>query len=149
MTGEPTVNCLSIMNDDALRPTLSQHVCDPEDQTQNFTLESQRKGGHVLKGRAAPGETPRCVTLDGGQDRARLHLKQCFPGDERQRFTFEPIAPPPVNGTAIFRMLPAQTHANGMCVGMDPAKPGTVHAVHTSCFRAGVQGFTFTPVRGS
>ncbi|MFI0450513.1 hypothetical protein [Actinomadura sp. 6N118] len=149
VTGEPTVNCLSIMNDDALRPTLSQHVCDQEDQTEHFRLESLPKGGHVLKGQAAPNEKPRCVTLDGGQDRARLHLKQCFPGDERQRFTFEPIAPPPVNGTAIFRMLPALTHANGMCVGVDPAKPGTVHAVHTSCFRAGVQGFTFTPVRGS
>ncbi|MFG1999347.1 hypothetical protein ACGFNU_09405 [Spirillospora sp. NPDC048911] len=150
VTGEPNVNCLAIMNDDAARPTLSQHVCDLDDTTEKFWLESQRKGGHVLKGRASEDEAkPRCVTLDSGRDGARLHLMPCVPGEPRQQFTFRPIGPPPVNGTAIFQMLPVSTHANGMCVGVDPVRPGTVHAVHTSCFRAGVQGFTFTPARGA
>ncbi|GAA2574331.1 hypothetical protein SMC26_36530 [Actinomadura fulvescens] len=149
VTGEPNVNCLAIMNDNALRPTLSQHACLLEDPTERFELQSLSKGGHVLKGRAAEGEKLRCVTLDGTGDGARLRLMPCVPDDERQRFTFDPTGPPPVNGTAIFRMLPVSTHANGMCVGIDPVRPGTVHAVHTSCFRAGVRGFTFTAASGS
>ncbi|MFB4306278.1 hypothetical protein [Actinomadura sp. GTD37] len=143
-------NCLTILPDDRFAPTLSQDKCDDEDPLQRFWLETHPGRTYVIQARTVK-EQLWCLTLDGPDDGARLHLTACDKGSEWQKFTLEtaeienatdagPSEPAP-----LFDLRAAETRERGMCVGIDPAKAGTVHAVHTGCAKTAIWGYSLVP----
>jgi len=152
VTDKPVQDCLSVMNDDDLKPTLGLHRCDPDDLLERFRLVTRPDGTRLLKGWV--DDELWCTTLDGPQEGAHLHLRPCAPDDPRQRFVLDATVARSADGKengswTIFRLVPATTRAEGMCVGIRPPEPTTVMATHLLCPRSGVQGFGFTADKNS
>ncbi|WP_433467084.1 hypothetical protein [Spirillospora sp. CA-128828] len=145
--------CLTILPDNELDPTLSQDKCDDEDRLQRFRLEARPNGTYVVQANTNEDQIW-CLTLDAPKDGALLHPNACDNKNKLQRFNLETAKPEGQtsanNGTSrpapLFNLLSAETRQSGMCVGIDTLHPGTVQAVHTTCAKTSIWGYTFVPV---
>ncbi|GAA2403910.1 hypothetical protein GCM10010191_09440 [Actinomadura vinacea] len=145
-------NCLTILPDDQFAPTLSQDKCDDEDRLQRIRLETHSNGTYVVQARTNKDQLW-CLTLDTPNDGARLHLSVCDSGNKWQRFNLERTKPQAQTTaqqgtsqpTPLYNLQSAQTRRNEMCVGIDSSHPGTIHAVHTTCTKTTIWGYTFVP----
>jgi hypothetical protein len=143
-------NCLTILPDDQFAPTLSLEECDEEDDLQRFWLETHPDNRYVVQGHTVDGELW-CLTLDAPGEGSRLHLTACDEASKWQRFNLE--ATKPQGGTAagsgtsqpapLFNLRSPETRQNGMCVGIDSARSGSIQAVHTACSKTGIWGYSF------
>jgi hypothetical protein len=145
-------NCLTVLPDDEFKPTLSQDKCDDEDRLQRFRLEARSNGTYVVQANTNEDRLW-CLTLDAPKDGSLLHPSACDNKNELQRFNLETAKPEGQtaarNGTSqpapLFNLLSAETRQSGMCVGIDSLHSGTVQAVHTTCAKTSIWGYTFVP----
>lgn len=157
-TAEQVGNCLTILPDDQFEPTLSQDKCDEQDHQQRFRVETRPDGSYTFKAYTNENEFW-CLTLDAPTEGARLHLNECEDSNRWQRFHVEGAKPQ--SGAAVddvtsepaplFDLKAGETRGDEMCVGIDPDHPGSVQAVHTSCAKSAIWGYSFvqtSPVNG-
>jgi hypothetical protein len=145
-------NCLTILPDDQFTPTLSQDGCDEEDRLQRMRFESHSNGTYTVQAHTNKDQLW-CLTLDGPNDGARLHLSACDSGSKWQRFTLERAKPqarttPDKSDSQpapLYNLRSPETRQDDMCVGIDSSHPGTVHAVHTACTKTTIWGYTLVP----
>lgn len=45
--------------------------------------------------------------------------------------------------TPLFNLRSPETRQNGMCVGIDSARKGSIQAMHTTCTKTGIWGYSF------
>ncbi|MEO3828543.1 hypothetical protein [Actinomadura sp. B10D3] len=143
-------NCLAILPDDQFAPTLSLEECDEEDDLQRFWLETHPANTYVVQGHTVDGKLW-CLTLDAPGEGSRLHLTACDEADKWQRFNLEATRPKGETGadkgasqpTTLFNLRSPETRQNGMCVGIDSARKGSIQAMHTACTKTGIWGYSF------
>ncbi|WP_161790967.1 ricin-type beta-trefoil lectin domain protein [Actinomadura welshii] len=152
-------NCLTILPDDQFAPTLSLEECDEEDDLQRFWLETHTANTHVVQGHTVDGRLW-CLTLDAPGEGSRLHLTACDEANKWQRFNLEATRPQGETAagkgtsqpTPLFNLRSPETRQNGMCVGIDSARKGSIQAMHTTCTKTGIWGYSFvqtTPPAGT
>lgn len=143
-------NCLTILPDDQFAPTLSLEECDEEDDLQRFWLETHTANTHVVQGHTVDGRLW-CLTLDAPGEGSRLHLTACDEANKWQRFNLEATRPQGETAagkgtsqpTPLFNLRSPETRQNGMCVGIDSARKGSIQAMHTTCTKTGIWGYSF------
>ena len=138
--------CLSILPDDTSNPTLGQDRCSPADPLQRISVDSVA-GGSAAFTLKALNFTDKiwCASLVSLENDSRIEMRPCKNGDPRQQFTLAPTDSASRQGP-VFRLQPASTRTNGMCVGVKADHPATAHAVHTNCGRTGILGYVLSPV---
>jgi hypothetical protein len=137
--------CLSILPDDADKPSVGQDRCSAADPLQRIRLDPVAAGGAFTLKAFNFTDKIWCASLVSLENNSRIEMRPCKTGAVDQQFTLAATGSSSRQGP-VFRLQPASTRSNGMCVGVRADHPATAHAVHTNCGRAGVLGFVLSPV---